>query len=55
MAKRILSTALALAATAALALWGAGAAYGEDGGYQTRIIGGDSATEQYRFAAAREG
>lgn len=52
MARKLISTALALAATAALTLAGAGTAYATDGEYQTRIIGGDPATEQYKFHAS---
>jgi secreted trypsin-like serine protease len=49
MTRRLLSSALALAAGAVLMLVGAGPATADVG---TMIIGGDSATEQYRFVAS---
>ncbi|MDG4788347.1 serine protease [Micromonospora sp. WMMD1102] len=47
MTRRLLRTALTLAATTALALTGVGTASAD-----TRIIGGDSPTETYRFAVS---
>ena len=58
MRKRLLSCALGLAAAAVMTVVGPGSALAAhdptSGGGQDRIIGGDPATEQYKFAASMQ-